>query len=110
MRQQIYPLNTAVKKQIPNIMKTFFQVLLFLIKIIIPRPELTSSPASKAPNDKELFINNSVIKIEDAQLGINPMIEANKGAKYLLLIKKLEKFSFPTASIINPNPALIIKT
>ena len=56
-------------------------VFLSFNKTITPKPELTNSPANNAPNDKEPSANNSEIKILEAQLGIKPMIEANKGAK-----------------------------
>ena len=81
MRQQTYPLNKATPKQIARIINISLMVFLFLSKIIIPRPEFTSKPANKAPNDKVLDIYNSVINILEAQLGISPMIEEYKGVK-----------------------------
>ena len=90
--------------------KTSFTLCLFLSKIIIPKPELTNNPPSKAPNDNELDIYNSVIRMLEAQLGISPMIDENNGDKYLLVTKKLVKLSFPTASTMRPKPKLITKT
>ena len=48
---------------------------------ITPKPELTSRPANNAPKDNEPLTNNSVIKMLEAQLGINPTNEANNGAR-----------------------------
>lgn len=62
-------------------MNAFPIVFLSFNKTIKPKPELTNKPANKAPNDKLPEMNNSVIKIDEAQLGIRPIIEANKGAK-----------------------------
>ena len=81
-----------------------------LTKIMTPKPELTNKPANKAPNDKVPDKYNSVIKTLDAQLGIKPMMDVNKGAKYLFEIMKLAKFSSPTQAIKRFNAKLIIKT
>ena len=62
-------------------MKAFLMVFLSLNKTVIPKPELTNNPAKSAPNDKLPEINSSVIKILEAQFGIRPTIEENKGAK-----------------------------
>ena len=46
-----------------------------------PKPELTNKPANKAPKDKVPDKYSSVIKTLEAQLGIRPIIDVNKGAK-----------------------------
>ena len=76
----------------------------------IPNPALTNKPANKAPNDKLPSTNSSLNNKEEAQLGIKPIIEANNGAKYLFICKKLAKFSSPTNPIIKPIVRLIAKT
>lgn len=75
----------AIKKQINITKGMFFIDFLFLRSIIIPKPELTNNPDSKAPKDNEPLINNSVINKLEAQLGIKPIIDVNNGAKYRLL-------------------------
>ena len=54
---------------------------LFLIKTIIPKPELTNKPAKSAPKEMEPVTYNSVINRLDAQLGIRPIMALNKGVK-----------------------------
>ena len=73
----IYPETTATKKQIRIIIQIFFALFLFLNKTIIPNPEFTNKPANKAPKDKLPSINSSLNNKEEAQLGINPIIEEN---------------------------------
>ena len=75
-----------------------------------PKPELTNKPANKAPKDKVPDKYNSVIKTLEAQFGIKPIIDVNRGAKYLLASMKLVKFSCPTQPINSPNPKLMTKT
>ena len=75
-----------------------------------PSPAFTNNPASKAPNAKLPSMNNSVRRRLDAQFGINPMTEANKGERYLFELMKAAKFSSPTNPITNPNAKLIINT
>ena len=87
-----------------------FAVFLFFKRIIIPKPELTSNPARSAPKERELDIYNSVIRMLLAQLGINPTMEENRGAKKRLFTRKAEKLSSPTAAMIKPNPTLIRNT
>ena len=74
----------------------------------MPRPELTSRPQTKAPNERFPPTNNSVSRSDDAQLGIKPIIEVNKGAKQRLADIKLEKLSSPIKPINVPNARLII--
>ena len=52
-----------------------------LNKTIMPRPEFTNKPAKRAPNDNVPDRYNSVIKTLEAQFGIKPIMEVNKGAK-----------------------------
>ena len=100
----------AVMKQIAIIIKAFLRPFLFLSKTIIPRPELTNNPANKAPKERVPSANNLVIKRLDAQFGINPMIEANNGVRYLLEFKKETNLSSPTKPIIKPITKLITST
>ena len=88
----------------------FIAAFLCLSNIIRPRPALINNPASKAPNDKLPSINNSLNNKLDAQLGIKPIMEANKGDKYLFMLIKLAKFSSPTNPIIIPNVKLTANT
>lgn len=67
--------------------KVSFLLLLFN-NTTIPNPAFINSPDTNAPKDKLFKTNNSTIITEEAQLGINPIIVANRGAKYLLEIKK----------------------
>ena len=83
IKQVIYPDIVAIKKQTRMINGIFLIAFLFLRSIIIPKPELTNNPESNAPKDNEPLINNSVINKDEAQLGINPIIEVNNGVKYL---------------------------
>ena len=85
MRQQIYPTITAVIKQMEMINNVFFALLRFFNKTIKPNPALTNSPDVKAPNDKLPSINNSDNSNEEAQFGIRPIIEENKGDRYLFI-------------------------
>ena len=87
--------------------KTFLAVFMFLIKSIIPRPELTNKPANKAPNGSAPSRYNSVISKLEAQFGIRPIIEQYNGERYLLDNMKLIKFSSPTNPIIKPITKLI---
>ena len=41
-----------------------------------PKPAFTSKPPRRAPNEMLFDKNNSVNKIEDAQLGISPITQA----------------------------------
>ena len=88
----------------------FFAVFLFLKSINVPNPELTNNPESNAPKDKEPLINSSVINKLEAQLGINPIMAVNNGAKYRLVWMKLVKFSSPMKPIRKPNAKLIART
>lgn len=54
---------------------------MFFNKSIAPKPELTNRPAKSEPKEIEPPMNNSVIKILEAQLGINPIIEQYNGVK-----------------------------
>ena len=99
-----------VKKQIAITNKTSLTCFLLLSNIIIPSPEFTNKPDNKAPNDKEFDIYSSLIRILEAQLGISPINEEYKGARYLFDTKKLVKLSSPTAAIIRPNTTLIRNT
>ena len=60
---------------------------------MMPKPELTRRPANKAPKDNVPDKYNSLTKTLEAQFGIRPIIEANKGAKYLFVDMKLLKAS-----------------
>ena len=88
----------------------FFKDRLFFINTSIPKPELTNKPPDNAPKDSELDKYNSVNKSEEAQFGIRPIIDANNGAKYLLIETKLENFSSPIKPIKQPKTKLITKT
>lgn len=83
---------------------------LFLIKTSIPKPELTSKPPHKAPKERFPPTNNSVNKSDDAQLGIKPIIQENRGDMYLFTSKNAAKLSSPTKPMIKPKTRLIIKT
>ena len=48
----------------------------------IPKPALTINPPNKAPKPKPSSRYNLVKTTDEAQLGINPTIIDNKGAKY----------------------------
>ena len=97
-------------KQTAIIKTALLALFLFFKSSIIPRPELTSNPASKAPNEMSSSANNFVISRLEAQLGIKPIIEANNGVKYLLEVKKVAKVSHPMKPIINPRARLITNT
>ena len=86
---------------------TFFAVFVFLRSSIIPKPEFTNNPDSKAPNGIAPSINNSVINKLEAQFGIRPMIEQYNGERYLLDSKKFLKLSSPTKPMMNPIAKLI---
>ena len=90
--------------------KALVIVFLFLSKTIIPKPEFTNKPESKAPKGMLPFIYKEEIRTLLEQLGIKPIIEENNGVKYLLEIIKLEKFSSPTWAMIKPKDILITKT
>ena len=81
MRQVIYPKAIAVIKQIPTITNDLFIILFSFKRTITPNPELTNNPANKAPKERCPSANKSVIKILEAQFGINPIIDVYKGAK-----------------------------
>ena len=92
------------------IMNVFFKLLYSLNKIMIPKPELTKRPANKAPNDNVPDKYSSLTKTLEAQFGIIPIMDVNKGAQYLFEDMKLLKLSCPTKPIIKPKARLITKT
>ena len=106
----MYPAVTATVKQISIIQRMFFALFLFLSNMSIPKPALTNKPDSNAPKAKWFSTNNSLSKIDDAQLGIKPIIAENNGLKYLFVWINAAKFSSPTNPIINPSVKLIAKT
>ena len=61
--------------------KVYFKVLLFFNKTIIPIPAFINRPANNAPKGRELLMYNSEIRTLLTQLGIMPIIVANKGDK-----------------------------
>ena len=75
----------------------------------MPNPALTNKPDNNAPKDKFPSINNSLNNKEEEQLGINPIIDANKGDRYLFIFKKFAKFSSPAKPMRNPKARLIAK-
>ena len=83
---------------------------LFLIRTSIPKPELTSRPAVKAPKERLPETNNSVNNNELAQLGISPTIQAYNGVRYLFVSKKALNVSSPTPAITKPKTRLMTKT
>ena len=75
-----------------------------------PRPELTNKPANKAPKDKEFFKYSSVTKTLEAQFGMSPMMDVNKGARYLFVVIKPMNLSSPMKPINVPKAKLITNT
>lgn len=66
-------------------MKRFsFQFLFCLIKMIKPKPALTDSPATSAPNESPPIKNSCVKTTLDAQFGIRPITTASNGCRYRL--------------------------
>ena len=61
-----------------------------------PNPALTINPANVAPNEILPLIYKFVTITLDAQFGINPMIVAYSGVKYLLFCRNETKVCSPT--------------
>ena len=106
----MYPAATATVKQIRIIQGIFFAAFAFLNNISIPKPAFTNKPESNAPKARLPSTNNSLSKIDEAQLGIKPIIAENNGDKYLFVWINAAKFSSPTNPMINPSVKLTAKT
>jgi hypothetical protein len=90
-----YPTKLAIKNNNKVINKLFLILLLSLYKYTRPSPALQIKPDIVAAKVNVLLIYNSLIITEDAQLGINPIIEESSGVKYTFAFKKLAMLSSP---------------
>ena len=92
----MYPDTKEVKINEVKIPIFSFILIFPFNKKIIPRPALTNNPDNNAPKERVPTIYNSANITDEAQLGINPMIRANKGATYLLISKNFPRVSSPS--------------
>ena len=90
-----YPTKLAIKNNNKVIKKLFLILLLSLYKYTRPSPALQIKPDIVAAKVKVLLIYNSLIITDEAQFGINPIIEESSGVKYTFAFKKLAIFSSP---------------
>ena len=76
----------------------------------MPKPEFTSNPPTKAPNDKLPSTNNSLKSKLEAQLGISPTMHEYRGVKYRFESRNDLNVSSPIKPITKPRIKLITKT
>ena len=75
----MYPIAKPKTKRMIKIIKPSFLHSFSFKRQNIPNPVLTINPDNKPPKDKPLIKYKLVIITDDAQLGIKPIKQDNKG-------------------------------